>query len=103
MTVRREKGFRRRRQRVLCGKMNFVVLPLRFGDEKLDRIEMSKVSERDSVSVTRQTHMRCPRRVEADGRHHRARVVKRTKILACKAQLGKGSRVAKQGLEVAGE
>ena len=88
MTVRREMGFRRRRQRVLCGKMNFVVLPLRFGDER-DTIEMSKVSERDSVSVTRQTHMRCPPRVEADGRHHRARVMKRTKFWRAKPNWAK--------------
>ena len=30
MTVRREMGFRRRRQRVLCGKMNFVVFAASF-------------------------------------------------------------------------
>ena len=32
--------------------MNLVVLPLLTGDEKLDAIEMSKVSERVSVTVT---------------------------------------------------
>ena len=37
---------------VLCGQRNLVVLPLLTGDEELDAIEMSKVSERDSVSVT---------------------------------------------------
>ena len=37
---------------VLCGQMNLVVSSLLTGDEKLDAIEMSKVSERESVSVT---------------------------------------------------
>ena len=39
MIVRKEVGFPRRRQRVLCGKMSLMVLPLRFGDER-DAIEV---------------------------------------------------------------
>ena len=75
---------------VLCGQMNLVVLPLLTGDEELDAIEMSKVSERDSVSVyTPNTCMRRQRRVEAAGRHHRARVMKRTKFLAPKPNWAK--------------
>ena len=75
---------------VLCGQMNLVVLPLLTGNEEVDAIEMSKVSARDSVSVyTPNTCMRRQRRVEADGRHHRARVMKRTKFLAPKPNLAK--------------
>ena len=69
--------FQMQKTKRLCRKMSSVVLVLLFGDEWLDAIEMSV---RSKCQIMPDTCERCQRRVEADGRHHRARVIKRTKF-----------------------